>query len=633
MQKNEDDKDRIRSEYNNKFEELLELQSERTSMAEARGQSSRVFVHVSHTPDEAIDADVDQGAERVISSEIPTFSPHSRPVVDKQVTTQYCPSMDQTASAVTVNPEKPGFAGLYDALSQFAVDSKRNSRESTHNDRGRQQQQNLQRQTVKKVAGGNGDDASPDASPQRQPDIPANSTRRRRNGNGGGSPDSSPSGSHRSSDRIPNNEKHNANDHHSPPPVKYFIDGSSAPKKKQWIKLQEYNGDSDLEAFLAHFQMAAKYNGYDQEAKAAHLMAQLRGKAQTCLWAFGESLDWSYDQIVQVLNDRFGVDRVRSKFQEELRCRRRKKGESISELLTDIHRLVSRAYGTTQAATKLEDFSVIDYFLKALNDPELELKVREKEPKDLDQAGHFATRLESHQLSVTVSNSNGNSVAKQAHQVKATKTRQLESVKSNRDDNESMELNENTVITEMKKNGNNKKNKKGKISEKVGNEACTVKQAQVSQAISPQFTEGDWATKLAHQMQEVTKELKEFRQSAGVQPEQSNDDNQSPPNSNGQLQQQQWQGRGRGRGRGRSRFNRGRGYLNDHSSSNSKACYSCGQLGHYAAFCPQGQNTVYTGQLPYSFHTKTVPQQQNQPTIWLPNSNSMINQQPHAGTQ
>ena len=83
---------------------------------------------------------------------------------------------------------------------------------------------------------------------------------------------------------------------------------------------------------------------------------------------------------------------MEEKFQNELRCRRRSKGESLRELSQDIQRLMALAYPGEKSG--LSEHIARDAFLGALDDPEFELKIREREPVDLDSAVKLAQRFE-----------------------------------------------------------------------------------------------------------------------------------------------------------------------------------------------------------------------------------------------
>jgi len=94
---------------------------------------------------------------------------------------------------------------------------------------------------------------------------------------------------------------------------------------------------------------------------------------------------------------------MEEKFQAELRCRRRQRGESLRELAQDIRRLMTFAYPGEKSG--LAEHIARDVFLTAINDPEFELKIREREPVDLDEALKLAQRFEVFKSAVQSSSS------------------------------------------------------------------------------------------------------------------------------------------------------------------------------------------------------------------------------------
>jgi RNase H-like domain found in reverse transcriptase/Reverse transcriptase (RNA-dependent DNA polymerase)/Zinc knuckle len=96
---------------------------------------------------------------------------------------------------------------------------------------------------------------------------------------------------------------------------------------------------------------------------------------------------------VTKLGARYSGQGVEEKYQDELRCKRRKRGESVQELAQDINRLMILAYPGHKS--ELYDHLARDTFLAALDDDtELQLKIREREPKNLESAVRIAQRLE-----------------------------------------------------------------------------------------------------------------------------------------------------------------------------------------------------------------------------------------------
>ena len=84
---------------------------------------------------------------------------------------------------------------------------------------------------------------------------------------------------------------------------------------------------------------------------------------------------------------------MEERYQAELRYRRRREGETIRDLAQDIHRLMMHAY-RGQCESELGQHIARDSFLVALNDPVLQVKVREREPRTLEEAVRLASRIE-----------------------------------------------------------------------------------------------------------------------------------------------------------------------------------------------------------------------------------------------
>jgi len=83
---------------------------------------------------------------------------------------------------------------------------------------------------------------------------------------------------------------------------------------------------------------------------------------------------------------------VSDKHRIELRNRRRRKNETLQSLHNDVRRLAALAYPEAQPKTR--EVISCDHFLDAIADPDLELKICERQPSDLDSALNIALQLE-----------------------------------------------------------------------------------------------------------------------------------------------------------------------------------------------------------------------------------------------
>jgi hypothetical protein len=163
---------------------------------------------------------------------------------------------------------------------------------------------------------------------------------------------------------------------------------------KQWLKLDKFDGSTSLEVHLAKFCACARYNGWDEQDKFAHLQASLVQGAAQCLWDVDSSSNQSLDQLISLLKSRFGSEDQAEKFRMEIKLRRRRAGESLQALYQEIKRLIALAYpGPSNPTT---DIVSRDAFLDALDDQAMALRVREREPANLEQALKIAVRFEAY---------------------------------------------------------------------------------------------------------------------------------------------------------------------------------------------------------------------------------------------
>ena len=166
-------------------------------------------------------------------------------------------------------------------------------------------------------------------------------------------------------------------------------------KAKQWLKLEKYDGQTPLEAFLAKFDICAKHNDWNDSEKLSQLMCSMVGNAAQVLWEFNASGLSSWSDLVKRLKTRYGSSDQTTLYRTQLRMRRQKEGESLQELSQDIRRLMVLAYAGPP--TEMSEAVAIDAFLDALFDTDLAVRVRDREPTTLDLACRYAIRLEANQ--------------------------------------------------------------------------------------------------------------------------------------------------------------------------------------------------------------------------------------------
>ena len=155
------------------------------------------------------------------------------------------------------------------------------------------------------------------------------------------------------------------------------------------MKPEKFDGSTCFETFLVQFNNCAQFNRWDDMDKLHYLRWTLTGPAAQMLWG---TEGMSYCQLIARLRSRFGSQEMEEKYQAELQCRRRNAGESLRELAQDIRRLMILAYSDDRSP--MSERLAKEHFIAAIDEPELELKVREKEPQTLDAALKYAQRLE-----------------------------------------------------------------------------------------------------------------------------------------------------------------------------------------------------------------------------------------------
>src|SRR5688572_28160211 len=147
--------------------------------------------------------------------------------------------------------------------------------------------------------------------------------------------------------------------------------------------------------FWAKYEICAKHNSWTDSERLSQLMCSLSGTAAQVLWEFNAARVTTWTDLVGKLRARYGSSDQTALYRTQLRTRRQADGESLHSLAQDIRRLMVLAY--PGAATEMSEMVAIDAFLDALQDPELALRVRDREPTTLDLACRYATRLEANQ--------------------------------------------------------------------------------------------------------------------------------------------------------------------------------------------------------------------------------------------
>src|SRR5208282_2633823 len=129
-----------------------------------------------------------------------------------------------------------------------------------------------------------------------------------------------------------------------------------------------------------------RYNG------VTHLLNNLEGAAEQILCEL--SLTPTEDEVRRLLKSRFGTENQQIRYRAELKARRQRLNESIPTLYSDIRRLLSLAYPGESG--KLYETTGCEYFLDALADRTLRIRVMDRSPKNLEEAYNLACHMQAY---------------------------------------------------------------------------------------------------------------------------------------------------------------------------------------------------------------------------------------------
>ena len=156
------------------------------------------------------------------------------------------------------------------------------------------------------------------------------------------------------------------------------------------VKITDYDGRSNWRLFKAKFDRVSRMNGWEN-SKTDYLWVHLASDALSYAEDLPNAHDLTYDELCQQLGQRFDAQRLTNVHKAELINRRRRPGETLSELGQSIRQLVNYAHPNFNQAAKEE--TAIEKFLDALK-PELRRSVYQESPQTLNEAIERGLKLE-----------------------------------------------------------------------------------------------------------------------------------------------------------------------------------------------------------------------------------------------
>ena len=164
-------------------------------------------------------------------------------------------------------------------------------------------------------------------------------------------------------------------------------------RPRSYIKLDKYSGQGPLQSFLSRFELCSRHNAWSASERLTQLACALSDGASQLIWEAQSGGIDTAEKLIQRLQERYGSHDRQAVFRAQLLARRQKQGEDLPSLFGDIQRLLVLAYPGESAHSET---MAIHFYIAALEDRELALKVSEREPTSLQQAFTLSLRLQAY---------------------------------------------------------------------------------------------------------------------------------------------------------------------------------------------------------------------------------------------
>ena len=121
--------------------------------------------------------------------------------------------------------------------------------------------------------------------------------------------------------------------------------------------------------WISHFKLCAEINNWNDAQCCQQLAVSLRGRAQRIYLSLHDSEKSTFDLMVKALQAKIQPEQQRKVHKLSFSARRRKNGEEIVDLATDLRQLAALAYQNTE--NSLVEEELVDQFIRALDTKEL----------------------------------------------------------------------------------------------------------------------------------------------------------------------------------------------------------------------------------------------------------------------
>ena len=180
------------------------------------------------------------------------------------------------------------------------------------------------------------------------------------------------------------------------------IEGEKSDKKKETVepskksgfitKPATFDGSTSWIDYRSHFDMCSELNNWTVKQKGLYLGVSLRGLAQGVLGNLPVEDQKDFEALSKALGERFSPESQTELYRAQLKEREWKHGENVAEFGQRILRLTTLSY--PKADPSLIKSLAMGFFVDAISDAEMRLKIQQTRPKDLNEAVKVAVELE-----------------------------------------------------------------------------------------------------------------------------------------------------------------------------------------------------------------------------------------------
>ena len=173
------------------------------------------------------------------------------------------------------------------------------------------------------------------------------------------------------------------------------LDTSRREEKGNYkLKIEPFDDKEDIDFYLRHFEKIAASHGWPRTTWAIRLSPLLKGAAREAFLQLDPTDALDFDKLKTALLYRF--QRTPEFYRKKFRETRKESSESFEQFLKRLRMLVERWIGLAEKDVKNAE-EVLDMFLQeqlyASLHTELELRVRERQPKTAEETAKVAHQL------------------------------------------------------------------------------------------------------------------------------------------------------------------------------------------------------------------------------------------------